>query len=96
MQSQVCYQLGVRHAVLSPGSRNAPLIISFARNKNIKKWIVPEDFDHADTESKYLMGRADVDGNELLSKQEVLDQYDVFVGSSATKYGDILSRHDEF
>lgn len=41
--SQVCYQLGVRHAVLSPGSRNAPLIISFARNKNIKKWIVPDE-----------------------------------------------------
>jgi len=68
----------------------------FMSFEEIKKWIVPEDFDHADTESKYLMSRADVDGNELLTKQEVLDQYDVFVGSSATKYGDILSRHDEF
>ena len=30
------------------------------------------------------------------TKEEILDQYDVFVGSSATKYGDILARHDEF
>lgn len=41
--SEVCYVLGVRHAVMSPGSRNAPLIISFARNKRIKKWIIPDE-----------------------------------------------------
>jgi len=64
--------------------------------EEVRSWIVPEDFDHADTESKYLMSRADTDGNELLSKEEVMEQYDVFVGSSATKYGDILARHDEF
>ena len=64
--------------------------------EEIKAWIIPDDFDHADTESQYLMSRADADGDQLLTKNEVLDQYDVFVGSSATKYGDILSRHDEF
>jgi 2-succinyl-5-enolpyruvyl-6-hydroxy-3-cyclohexene-1-carboxylate synthase len=41
--SQVCYQLGVKHAVMSPGSRNAPLTISFARNENIKKFIIPDE-----------------------------------------------------
>ena len=68
----------------------------FMSFEEIKTWIVPEDFDHADTEAKYLMSRADVDNDQLLTKTEVLDQYDVFVGSSATKYGDILTRHDEF
>ena len=41
--SQVCYQLGARHAVMSPGSRNAALTISFARNQLIKKWIIPDE-----------------------------------------------------
>lgn len=41
--SQICHQLGVRHAVLSPGSRNAPLTISFARHTEIKKYIIPDE-----------------------------------------------------
>ncbi|MEM6641663.1 MAG: 2-succinyl-5-enolpyruvyl-6-hydroxy-3-cyclohexene-1-carboxylic-acid synthase [Bacteroidota bacterium] len=41
--SEICFQLGVRHAVLSPGSRNAPLTISFARNHKIKKWVIPDE-----------------------------------------------------
>ncbi|MEM6737305.1 MAG: 2-succinyl-5-enolpyruvyl-6-hydroxy-3-cyclohexene-1-carboxylic-acid synthase [Bacteroidota bacterium] len=41
--SEICYSLGVRHAVLSPGSRNAPLILSFARNFKIKKLIIPDE-----------------------------------------------------
>lgn len=41
--SELCYHLGVHHAVMSPGSRNAPLTISFARNEKIKKWIIPDE-----------------------------------------------------
>ena len=41
--SEICSAYGVRHAVMSPGSRNAPLIISFARNNNINKWIIPDE-----------------------------------------------------
>lgn len=41
--SQICAQLGVKHAVMSPGSRNAPLTISFARQEAIKKWIIPDE-----------------------------------------------------
>lgn len=68
----------------------------FMTFEEIKAWIVPDDFDHADTESKYLISRADGDGDKLLTREEILEHYDVFVGSSATRYGDILSRHDEF
>ncbi|WP_462249795.1 2-succinyl-5-enolpyruvyl-6-hydroxy-3-cyclohexene-1-carboxylic-acid synthase [Ekhidna sp.] len=41
--SQICYQLGVRQAVMSPGSRNAPLTVSFARNQQIEKRIIPDE-----------------------------------------------------
>ncbi len=41
--SEVCAAYGVSHAVFSPGSRNAPLTISFARNDKIKKWIIPDE-----------------------------------------------------
>ena len=41
--SEILYQLNVKHVVLSSGSRNAPLVISFARNENLKKWIIPDE-----------------------------------------------------
>lgn len=41
--SEVCHKLGIHHVVLSPGSRNAPLTISFARNEKMKKWIIPDE-----------------------------------------------------
>lgn len=34
---------GVRYAVLSPGSRNAPLLISFAREKRISHYVIPDE-----------------------------------------------------
>lgn len=41
--SEICHALGIEHVVLSPGSRNAPLSISFARNDKVEKWIVPDE-----------------------------------------------------
>ncbi|XP_062131841.1 calumenin-B [Drosophila sulfurigaster albostrigata] len=62
----------------------------------IRQWIVPNDFDHAESEAKHLIFEADVDHDEQLTKDEVLDKYDVFVGSQATDFGEALARHDEF
>lgn len=31
-----------------------------------------------------------------LSKDEILEHYDLFVGSQATDFGEALTRHDEF
>jgi len=64
--------------------------------EEVKQWIIPDDFDHSLGEAKHLIVKADMNGDSLLSKQEVLDQYDMFVGSSATQFGEVLSRHDEF
>lgn len=32
----------------------------------------------------------------FLTKPEVIEKYELFVGSQATDYGEVLSRHDEF
>ena len=31
-----------------------------------------------------------------LTKEEILEKYDLFVGSQATDFGEALTRHDEF
>ncbi|MFZ9046106.1 MAG: 2-succinyl-5-enolpyruvyl-6-hydroxy-3-cyclohexene-1-carboxylic-acid synthase [Cyclobacteriaceae bacterium] len=41
--SEVCYQQGVRHAVFSPGSRNAALSISFNRNTKINTRVILDE-----------------------------------------------------
>ena len=40
---EVMIAAGVRHAVVSPGSRNAPLIIALAREPRIKKWVITDE-----------------------------------------------------
>jgi len=62
----------------------------------IKEWLIPADYDHTTSEANHLLTEADVNKDSLLSKQEVLDKYDVFVGSQATDFGEALNRHDEF
>ena len=41
--AQICFQKGITHAVLSPGSRCAPLTISFARHPGIKTITIPDE-----------------------------------------------------
>ncbi|XP_023301118.2 calumenin-B [Lucilia cuprina] len=68
----------------------------FLNREEVRAWIVPNDFDHAESEAKHLVYEADNDGDELLTKAEILDKYDVFIGSKATDFGEALGRHDEF
>ncbi len=62
----------------------------------VRDWIIPADFDHSEAEAKHLIFEADADHDTKLTKQEVLDKYDLFVGSQATDFGEALTRHDEF
>ena len=39
---------------------------------------------------------SDSDGDQKLTKEEILNKYDLFVGSQATDFGEALNRHDEF
>ncbi|MEA3496336.1 MAG: 2-succinyl-5-enolpyruvyl-6-hydroxy-3-cyclohexene-1-carboxylic-acid synthase [Bacteroidota bacterium] len=41
--TDICYKKDVHFAVLSPGSRSAPLALSFIRNKNIKHFIINDE-----------------------------------------------------
>lgn len=62
----------------------------------VKDWIAPPEFDHAEAEARHLIFEADSDADEKLTKSEILDKYDLFVGSQATDFGEALARHDEF
>lgn len=44
----------------------------------------------------YFSYEADTDSDEKLTKDEILNKYDIFVGSQATDFGEALIRHDEF
>ena len=40
---EICYQLGIRHAVISPGSRNGALTIAFSQHGGIECLSVPDE-----------------------------------------------------
>ncbi|CAH2092404.1 unnamed protein product [Euphydryas editha] len=68
----------------------------FMDEHEVKEWIAPPEFDHAEAEARHLVFEADSDADEKLTKAEILDKYDLFVGSQATDFGEALARHDEF
>ncbi|CDW56113.1 EF hand family protein [Trichuris trichiura] len=60
----------------------------------LKAWLMPDDFDHAEAEAKHLINVADDDKDQKLSLKEILDHYETFVGSQVTDYGEQLQKHD--
>lgn len=62
----------------------------------VKEWILPQGFDHAEAEARHLVHESDTNADQKLSKEEILNKYDLFVGSQATDFGEALARHDEF
>jgi 2-succinyl-5-enolpyruvyl-6-hydroxy-3-cyclohexene-1-carboxylate synthase len=41
--SEICSQFGIEHAVICPGSRSAPLVFAFNRNKNIQTYSIIDE-----------------------------------------------------
>jgi 2-succinyl-5-enolpyruvyl-6-hydroxy-3-cyclohexene-1-carboxylate synthase len=41
--AEICSQFGIEHVVICPGSRSAPLVFAFNRNKNIKTYSVIDE-----------------------------------------------------
>ena len=68
----------------------------FLDQEEIKFWILPPDYDHSEAEARHLMSESDSNKDGSLSKQEIVDNYDLFVGSQATDFGEALVSHDEF
>ncbi|XP_069479660.1 reticulocalbin-1 [Ambystoma mexicanum] len=64
--------------------------------EEIRHWILPQDYDHAQAEARHLVYESDQDKDERLSRDEILENSNMFVGSQATNYGeDLTKNHDE-
>ena len=62
----------------------------------IRHWILPQDYDHARAEARHLVYESDKNKDEKLTKEEILDNWNMCVGSQATNYGeDLTKNHDE-
>lgn len=62
----------------------------------VAEWILPTEVDHADNEAKHLLHETDTDKDDKMSREEILVNWNMFVGSQATNYGeDLTRRHDE-
>uniref|UniRef100_A0A0L8FHN1 Reticulocalbin-3 n=1 Tax=Octopus bimaculoides TaxID=37653 RepID=A0A0L8FHN1_OCTBM len=64
--------------------------------EEVKEWLLPSDYDHSIAEASHLIYESDKNKDGKLSKNEILDKYDLFVGSQATDFGEALKSHDEF
>nr|UTK45786.1 reticulocalbin-2-like protein [Crepidula fornicata] len=58
------------------------------------EWINPSSDEHADVEVEHLFTIGDVNHDGKLSKDEILNKADQFVGSAATDYGNLI-KHEE-
>uniref|UniRef100_A0A182JPQ0 Reticulocalbin-3 n=1 Tax=Anopheles christyi TaxID=43041 RepID=A0A182JPQ0_9DIPT len=68
----------------------------FLSGNEILSWVVPSNDEVASDEVDHLFAASDDDHDDRLSHQEIIDKYDIFVGSEATDYGDHLQNIHHF
>ncbi|XP_065835492.1 calumenin-like [Oscarella lobularis] len=61
----------------------------------IREWIMPTTHSHVNDEASHLVQQADVDKDGKLSVDEIVNNYDLFVGSQMTDYGSLLKKAEE-
>lgn len=63
----------------------------------MKSWLVPNSMETAKEEVEHLFSEADHNKDDKLSYVEIESEYNLFVGSEATNYGEHLEDmdHDE-
>jgi len=61
----------------------------------VKDWILPPEDDHVISEAKHLIKESDSNGDGKISKEEMVEKYDLFVGSQATDFGEIFKTKEE-
>uniref|UniRef100_UPI00398E7FD8 reticulocalbin-3 n=1 Tax=Pristiophorus japonicus TaxID=55135 RepID=UPI00398E7FD8 len=65
-------------------------------HSEIERWILPGDYNHVESEAQHLIHESDKNEDDKLTKQEIVDNWSMFVGSQVTNYGEDLTRkHDE-
>ncbi|XP_055638809.1 reticulocalbin-2 [Toxorhynchites rutilus septentrionalis] len=68
----------------------------YLNGNEVLSWILPSNDEVAEDEASHLFASSDEDHDDRLSYQEIIDKYDVFVGSEATDYGDHLHNIHHF
>jgi len=63
--------------------------------KEVESWLMPTDYDNIQAETLHLFREADKNQDDQLTKEEILDKHEVFVGSQATDYGAELKIHND-
>ncbi|EFB23937.1 hypothetical protein PANDA_006269, partial [Ailuropoda melanoleuca] len=58
-------------------------------------WVLPPAQDQPLVEANHLLHESDTDKDGRLSKAEILSNWNMFVGSQATNYGEDLTRHHD-
>lgn len=58
----------------------------------IRSWAIPDYKEASEDEAEHLIGLTDKDNDNKLTKEEIIAKQELWVGSSATNYGDDL--HD--
>ena len=61
----------------------------------VKNWLMPIEYDHIEAEAQHLIDEADNDKNGELSLEEVLGDYELWITSQATNWGEALTYHEE-
>ncbi|OWF36647.1 reticulocalbin-1-like [Mizuhopecten yessoensis] len=64
--------------------------------EEMREWINPSNYNPALVEARHLIHHSDLNKDEVLTKEEVLTNFNMFVGSQALDYGEVLKNHDEF
>lgn len=67
---------------------------SYLDYQEIRDWIIPNEDEHIMEETKHLFREGDFNTDGYLSVEEVVNSYDLFAGSSATDYGDMLTKDE--
>ncbi|XP_051570555.1 reticulocalbin-1-like isoform X2 [Myxocyprinus asiaticus] len=68
----------------------------FIDASEVAQWILPGEVDQADNEARHLIHETDQDNDDKITKKEILANWNMFVGSQVTNYGeDLTKRHDE-
>lgn len=67
----------------------------FLNKEEIMKWVNPDMDKIAREEAEHLISETDKNKDGELSSDEVKEQHELWVGSEATEYGEMLERHDE-
>jgi len=56
----------------------------FLENGEVRDWILPSEYDHAEGEARHLIESCDNDNDGILTKEEIIKNHDIFIGSQAT------------